>query len=140
MRLCIRPDCQFRVNITGYFIDRLNEFCFQCILESQSGATHLLKLQLKVDFLKLKIIFIKKVFSFEAMVFFSKIVLTYCEKHFEIRGWRPRICKIFEITRTIYSKSERSEQFLKQIACSCRFLISNILGQLDFKLEKIIGI
>ena len=86
MRLCIRPDCQFRVNITGYFIDRLNEFCFQCILESQSGATHLLKLQLKVDFLKLKIIFIKKVFSFEAMVFFSKIVLTYCEKHFEIRG------------------------------------------------------
>ena len=25
---------------------------------------------------------------------------------------RPRICKIFEITRTIYSNSERSEQFL----------------------------
>ena len=30
----------------------------------------------------------------------------------EIRGWKPRICKIFEITRTIYSTSERSEQFL----------------------------
>ena len=52
--------------------------------------------------------------------FVSKIVLTYCEKKlfqwlsktFEIRGWRPRICKIFEITRTIYSNSERSEQFL----------------------------
>ena len=29
-----------------------------------------------------------------------------------IWGWRPRICKIFEITRTIYSNSERSEQFL----------------------------
>ena len=28
------------------------------------------------------------------------------------RGWWPRIFKIFEITRTIYSNSERSEQFL----------------------------
>ena len=34
------------------------------------------------------------------------------EKTFEIRGWRSRICKIFEITRTIYSNSERSEQSL----------------------------
>ena len=34
------------------------------------------------------------------------------EKTFEIRGWRPRICKIFEITRTIYSNSGRSGQFL----------------------------
>ena len=34
------------------------------------------------------------------------------EKSFEIRGWRPRICKHFEITRTIYLNSERSEQFL----------------------------
>ena len=41
--------------------------------------------------------------------FVTKIVLTYCEKKlfqrsrktFEIRGWRARICKIFEITRTI---------------------------------------
>ena len=31
-----------------------------------------------------------------------------------IRGWRPRICKRFDITGTIYSNSERSEQFLKQ--------------------------
>ena len=30
----------------------------------------------------------------------------------EIRGWRLRICKSFEITWTIYSNSERSEQFL----------------------------
>ena len=52
--------------------------------------------------------------------FVTKIVLAYCEKKnvlvtekaFEIRGWRPRICKIFEITWTIYSNSERSEQFL----------------------------
>ena len=28
------------------------------------------------------------------------------------RGWRQKIWKIFEITRTIYSNSERSEQFL----------------------------
>ena len=34
------------------------------------------------------------------------------ETFFEIRGWRPRICKHFEITRTICSNSERSEQFL----------------------------
>ena len=34
------------------------------------------------------------------------------EKTFVIQGWRPRVCKIFEITRTIYSNSERSEQFL----------------------------
>ena len=50
--------------------------------------------------------------------FVLKIVLTYCENFFflfiekKIRGWRPRICKIFEITRTIHSSSERSEQFL----------------------------
>ena len=34
------------------------------------------------------------------------------KKTFEIWGWRPRICKIFEIFRTIYSNHERSEQFL----------------------------
>ena len=52
--------------------------------------------------------------------FVTKIVLTYCEKKlfywsrktFEIWGWRPRICKLFEITWTIYSNSERPEQFL----------------------------
>ena len=34
------------------------------------------------------------------------------EKKFEIRGWRPRIFKNFGITRTIYSNSEMTEQFL----------------------------
>ena len=34
------------------------------------------------------------------------------KKTFEIRGWSPRIDKIFEVTGTIYSNSERSEQFL----------------------------
>ena len=43
----------------------------------------------------------------------SKLVFCYQHwKGFEIWGWRPRICKIFEIPRTIYSNSERSEQFL----------------------------
>ena len=47
-------------------------------------------------------------------------------------GWRQRICKFFEITRSIYSNSERSVQFLKQnafLTCSCRFLRSNTLEQ-----------
>ena len=30
----------------------------------------------------------------------------------KIRGWRSRICKFLEIAWTIYSNSERSEQFL----------------------------
>ena len=59
--------------------------------------------------------------------FISKIVFTNYEKKmfswskktFEIRGWRPRICNIFEITRTIYWNSERS-QFLEQNSfCTC---------------------
>ena len=48
--------------------------------------------------------------------FITKTVLTYCEKKlflqskkiFEIRGWRPWICKNFEINRTICSNSETS--------------------------------
>ena len=50
---------------------------------------------------------------------------------------------MFEITRTIYSNSERSEQFLVTecfFTSSWRFLISNKLEQLEIKLEKNIGI
>ena len=48
---------------------------------------------------------------------------------------------MFEITRTIYSNCERSEQFLVR---ECFFnlfleLISNKLEKLEFKLEKILG-
>ena len=61
--------------------------------------------------------------SFEIFNFFgyfaSTIVLTRfenfsltIEKTLEIGGWRPIICKFFEITKTIYSNSERQEQFL----------------------------
>ena len=39
----------------------------------------------------------------------KKIVLVIKKNY---QGWRLRICKFFEITRTIYSKSERSEDFL----------------------------
>ena len=50
---------------------------------------------------------------------------------------------MFEITRVIYSRSERSEQFLVTnpfLTCSWMFLISNKLEQSKFKLEKNIGI
>ena len=64
------------------------------------------------------------------------------EKTFEIRGWRLRTCKFFEITWTIYSNSERSELILVTecfLTCSWRFLMSNRLEQSYFKLKKILG-
>ena len=61
---------------------------------------------------------------------------------FEAGGWEFE--KIFEIARTIYLNSEISEQFLVTecffLTCSWRILRSNKLEQLEFKLEKIIGI
>ena len=45
-------------------------------------------------------------------ILLPKLFLPTLSKTFETCGWRPRICKTFEITRTIYSNSERSEQFL----------------------------
>ena len=51
----------------------------------------------------------------------------WSRKPFEIRGLRPRICKIFAITKAIYSNRERSEQIFWQnafLTCSCRFLRS----------------
>ena len=79
--------------------------------------------------------------------FVTKIVLTYCEKKlfywsrktFEILGWRLTICKNFEITKTIYSNSERSEQFLVTecfLTSSWRFLIPIKLEKLELELEK----
>ena len=69
-----------------------------------------------------------------------KIVLVI-EKSFwnsRLKAWE--FAKILEITRTIYSNSERSEQFLVTgwffLTCSWRFLISKKLEQLEFKLEK----
>ena len=51
----------------------------------------------------------------------GKTVLSI-EKNFEICGWRLRICKLFEITRIIYSNSEKSEQFLVTECFSNLFL------------------
>ena len=53
-------------------------------------------------------------------IFLPKLLLTTVRKNcssdreffFEIGGWRPRIFKNFGTTRSIYSSSERSEQFL----------------------------
>ena len=73
-----------------------------------------------------KIIATDKIYGWTSMLFcyqncsdllWEKIVLVI-QKTFEIRGWRPRICKNFEITRTIYSNSLRAEQFL---ATECFF-------------------
>ena len=72
----------------------------------------------------------------------ERIVLVI-EKKIEIWGWRSRIFKNFEITKTIYSNSEGLEQFLVTeyfLTCSWRFLGSNELEQLEFKLENNIGI
>ena len=64
------------------------------------------------------------------MVLYTKIVLTYCEK---------------KITRTIYSNSERSKQFLVReyffnLFLEAGLIISNELEQLGFKLEKLLGL
>ena len=58
--------------------------------------------------------------------------LLWSRKTFEIRGWRPRICKIFEITRTIHSNSERSEQFL---VTECFFNLFLEVSHIYFFLE-----
>ena len=50
------------------------------------------------------------------------------EKKNDIRGWRPRICKNFEITRTIHSNSERSEQFL---VTECFFNLFLVVFQIE---------
>ena len=52
----------------------------------------------------------------------EKIVLVIEKKTFEIRGWRPRVCKI-------YSNSERSEQFLVR---ECFFNLSLEVSQIQW--------
>ena len=63
----------------------------------------------------------------------------WSRKTFEIRGWRPRLCKLFEIPRTIYSNSEMSDQFLKKnafLTCSLTFLRSNIIRTIRIQIGK----
>jgi hypothetical protein len=92
--------------------------------------------------------FLEKKNSFrEKSYLFTIIVVTNCKKKmfqwsrktFETRGWRPRFWKNFEISGTIYSNSERSEQFLVTecfLTCSWELLTSKKLEQLEFKLKK----
>ena len=78
-----------------------------------------------------------------AGIYQNKKIFKSSRKRFEIPGWRPRIWRFFEISRTIYSNSERPEQFLVTecfLTCSCRFLISNKFKHLLSKLEKKIEI
>ena len=51
----------------------------------------------------------------------EKVVLGF-EKNFEIQGWKTRICKMFEITRTVHSNSEKLEQFFVTECFSNLFL------------------
>ena len=67
------------------------------------------------------------VFCFKKLVWPSVRIFFFTDWDYflEIWGWRLRICKDIEITRIIYSNSERLEQFLKQITfltCYSRFL------------------
>ena len=93
----------------------------------------------------------KRWFLLQIWYFVTINFLSYCEKKkfywsrktFEIQGWRPRICKICEVARTIHSNVLRWEQLLVAecfYTCSWGSLISNELKQLEFKLEKNIGI
>ena len=63
------------------------------------------------------------------------------DKLFKLDAGGQEFENFFEIIRTIFSNGERSEQFLKQndfLTCSWRFLRSNTLQQLEYKLENII--
>ena len=77
--------------------------------------------------------------AFHDRYFVSKIVMSYYEKkkcssdREKLLIFETEFATHFEITKTIYSNSERSDQFLKQnvfLTCSWRFLRSDILEQL----------
>ena len=71
-----------------------------------------------------------------------EVILVFSFRNCSDVLWEKNVLGI-EITRTIYSKGERSVHFLKEkgfLTCSWRFLRSNALEQLEFKSEKIIGI
>ena len=96
------------------------DYCYyRCTIATIATSTELVKTAEHINNLQLSsgkghfLFFSFVIFPTIACVFLScyvwyfvtKIVLTYCEiqwsrKTFEIRGWRPRICKMFEITRT----------------------------------------
>jgi hypothetical protein len=70
------------------------------------------------------------------LTYFDKKLFKWSRKTFEIWGWKQRIFKTFENTKTIYSNSEMSDQQNAFLTCSWKFLLSNKLEQLEFKLEE----
>ena len=94
--------------------------CFQTFL---IGRTFLILLSFLVFYQVDANSDVKKRLQSNKWYFVTKIVLTYCEKKlfkwsrktFEIRGWRLRVFKIFEITWTIYTNIERSEHFFGKV-------------------------
>ena len=105
------------------FCDHKNDFCHtKCVgcsrRERRLGQKTARIIQFSVLNKKVAIHAMLMVFfSFQQnleMVFSYQNCSDYCEKKSflwsrktpEIRGWRSRICKNFEITRTIYSNSE----------------------------------
>ena len=52
----------------------------------------------------------------------------------------PRICKKFEITKTIYSKSKRSVQFLKRNACFFNLFLELAYVQLNSNLDSYLSV
>jgi hypothetical protein len=73
------------------------------------------------------------------MVFCFQNCFSDREKLLKFEDEGRELSKFFEITRTIYSNSERSDTFLKQhtfLTCYWRFLRSNKLEQLELKLRN----
>ena len=106
---------------------------------SLNAKTYLHTLPLTTDGKKLRNI--ATTFSYNikmknGMYFVSELFQTHWRK-------KRRICKKFKIVKTIYLSIESSVQFLKQntfSTCSWKFLRSNELEQLYFKLKRIFGI
>ena len=76
----------------------------------------------------------------ELGILFLKLFWPFMRKYCSgDEGWKPRICKKIELTRTIHSNRNMSVHFLEQKAfptCSWIFLRSNILKYLKSKLGK----
>ena len=83
----------------------------------------------------------KRVFCFEncSDLLWEQIVLVIENKFCTFEAEGQEFEKKFDSTRTIYSNSERSVQFLKQNTCYWWFLRSDTLEEIKCQLEHIIG-
>ena len=117
----------------------VNEYCFELNMPASSPQAH----QQSIPSFQCPVpgtngILLPKLF----WPILKKKMFQWLRKTFEIKGWR-QFCKIFEITRTIYSNSsERSGQFLVE-ECFFNLLLEVLMSikseQLEFKLETILG-